>query len=121
MKQKPEDANVFVPKKVKKAHMEQLAKYRRQLWKKPVLRTLFIEMTVNCNQHCRHCGSYCGDITMENQLSDKEILQVLATLKEQILSDPKSNKKYRDSLSFLRYPKIQALRRTGCPLYKLLF
>lgn len=109
MKQKPEDANVFVPKKVKKAHMEQLAKYRRQLWKKPVLRTLFIEMTVNCNQHCRHCGSYCGDITMENQLSDKEILQVLATLKEQILSDPKSNKK----LPFLNITGGEPLVRPG--------
>ena len=36
---------------VKRKHMTELAEYRRQLWKNPRLRFLFIEMTNRCNEH----------------------------------------------------------------------
>ena len=45
---------------VKEANMRDLAAYDRQLWKKPALRFLFFELTDQCNLHCRHCGSSCG-------------------------------------------------------------
>jgi len=94
LKQKASDENVFVPKEIKKQHLEKLAVYRRGLWEKPDLRTLFIEMTLNCNEHCRHCGSWCGDVKMEGTLSDEEILNMLEKLKGQLPRDEKGNIKY---------------------------
>lgn len=41
--------------------MKQLAEYRRKLQKKPILKKLFLELTLRCNQKCLHCGSSCGD------------------------------------------------------------
>lgn len=52
-------------KTVKARHMEQLADYRRTLWKEPKLRFLFLELTLRCNERCVHCGSRCGDIPAE--------------------------------------------------------
>ena len=46
-------------------HMEQLAEYREGLKKKPLLKNLFLELTLKCNEHCLHCGSYCGDVKSE--------------------------------------------------------
>ncbi len=57
----------------KRVHMSQLADYRRELWKKPILKFLFIEMTNRCNEHCLHCGSSCGDSTSEGMLTGDEI------------------------------------------------
>ena len=66
----------------KNTHMEQLADYRENtLRKKPELRSLFIEMTGKCNEHCRHCGSNCGDFTEENPLSAVEIMDFLDQVK----------------------------------------
>ncbi len=62
--------------------MTQLAAYREELRKSPKLHSLFIEMTGLCNEHCRHCGSSCGDFTPVNQLSDQEIMNILDTVKE---------------------------------------
>lgn len=66
----------------KKHHMKQLANYRSVLRKEPRLHSLFIEMTGLCNEHCRHCGSSCGDFTPTNQLTDDEIKHILDTVKE---------------------------------------
>lgn len=49
-------------KNVKARHMEQLADYRRTLWKEPKLRFLFLELILRCNERCVHCGSRCGEI-----------------------------------------------------------
>ncbi|MBQ4424903.1 MAG: radical SAM protein [Lachnospiraceae bacterium] len=68
---------------VKQNHMEQLAEYRENVLRPhPQLHTLFIEMTVNCNEHCRHCGSNCGDITESGALSKEEIIAFLAQVRE---------------------------------------
>ena len=67
----------------KNAHMNQLADYRDgTLRKSPQLHSLFIEMTGICNEHCRHCGSNCGDFQEENPLSKEEIMGFLDQIKE---------------------------------------
>ncbi|MDO4467557.1 MAG: radical SAM protein [Bacillota bacterium] len=58
-------------------HLNRLAEYRKELQKQPQLRQLFIEMTMHCNQHCRHCGSKCGDVQEVSSLSKKEIMDVM--------------------------------------------
>lgn len=45
--------------------MEQLAEYREGLKKKPLLKNLFLELTLRCNERCLHCGSSCGDVKSE--------------------------------------------------------
>ena len=45
---------------IKISHMRQLADYREGLRKAPQLRQLFLELTLQCNEHCLHCGSSCG-------------------------------------------------------------
>ena len=49
-------------KYIKPTHLMQLHDYRQKLRKSPVLRYLFLELTMNCNEHCLHCGSRCGDV-----------------------------------------------------------
>ncbi|MGN0638412.1 MAG: radical SAM protein [Huintestinicola sp.] len=44
---------------IKSKHMKELAEYKRQLWEKPILRNLFMELTLRCNENCIHCGSKC--------------------------------------------------------------
>ena len=50
---------------IKAEHMRQLAEYRLGLWKAPKLKFLFLELTLNCNERCVHCGSRCGDLPSE--------------------------------------------------------
>lgn len=45
---------------IKKEHMRQLSEYRRGLQKDPILKFLFLELTLRCNENCVHCGSRCG-------------------------------------------------------------
>lgn len=79
----PDQKYCNLPIPVKNAHMEQLAEYREtELRPNPRLSTLFLEMTVNCNEHCRHCGSECGDHKEENRLSKEEIFRFLDEIKE---------------------------------------
>ena len=48
--------------RIKKKHMDQLAEYRHNvLWPTPKLHHLFLEVTTQCNERCRHCGSRCGE------------------------------------------------------------
>lgn len=79
-----------IPIEIKQQHFDQLNEYKNQLRKNPELRSLFIEMTLNCNEHCLHCGSNCGDIKMENQLTDYEILQALIQLKDDLAKENKT-------------------------------
>lgn len=50
--------------------------------REPILHSLFIEMTSQCNEHCRHCGSKCEYTEGDNQLSREEIQSFLDTIKE---------------------------------------
>lgn len=45
----------------KKQHLEMLHEYRKKLRAEPKLRHLFFELTMSCNEHCRHCGSRCKE------------------------------------------------------------
>ena len=68
--------------RTKKRHLDQLADYReQQLRPHPELRTLFIEMTSQCNEYCRHCGSRCGDVSRKAPLSGGEICAFLRKIK----------------------------------------
>ncbi len=58
-------------------HMTELSEYRKKLLKKPVLRHLFFELTMNCNEHCKHCGSSCGDVFLPDLLSTREYFDIL--------------------------------------------
>lgn len=75
-------SNSGLNNKTKEKHMQQLADYRKELRKSPKLHSLFIEMTGLCNEHCRHCGSSCGDFKEENRLSGDEIKAFLDKIKQ---------------------------------------
>ncbi|MEE1078832.1 MAG: radical SAM protein [Agathobacter sp.] len=83
------DIYADIPTEIKQQHFNQLNEYKEKLRKEPELRSLFIEMTLSCNEHCLHCGSNCGDIRMENQLSDYEIIQTLIKLKDDLTKEKK--------------------------------
>lgn len=60
------------------AHMAQLDAYRRDvLWTNPPLRNLFFELTLDCNEHCLHCGSRCGDEHLRDQLTLDDYKRIL--------------------------------------------
>lgn len=48
--------------KTKSEQLTELAAYKKELWKKPQLRNLFLELTLRCNENCFHCGSRCGEV-----------------------------------------------------------
>ncbi|MBQ8171334.1 MAG: radical SAM protein [Oscillospiraceae bacterium] len=50
---------------IKTKHLKMLADYRQQLMKQPQLRSLFLELTLRCNENCLHCGSRCNDVRSE--------------------------------------------------------
>lgn len=78
------DKYANIPLEIKEAHLAKVRDYVDSLYHQPPLQQLFIEMTLNCNEHCRHCGSRCGDLKMEDQLTDREILDFLADLKTKV-------------------------------------
>ncbi len=47
---------------IKPKHLKQLHDYRQKLRKDPILKYLFLELTLKCNENCLHCGSRCGDV-----------------------------------------------------------
>ena len=61
---------------LKRKHMTSLAEFRQTLYREPKLRELFLELTLNCNEHCFHCGSRCGDVRSE-ELSVEQYRTVL--------------------------------------------
>lgn len=59
-------------------HLNQLAEYRKNiLIPNPQLRQLFFELTIHCNEHCRHCGSECGDHKEKDPLTKEEYFSIL--------------------------------------------
>ena len=74
----------------KQKHFDKLNEYRNKLIKEPDLKQLFIEMTLNCNEHCLHCGSNCSiNAETDKPLSDLEIINFLLVLKKQLENDKK--------------------------------
>ena len=82
------DKYADLPTEYKIEHLQMVKDYVDSLYQKPSLKSLFIEMTLNCNEHCRHCGSKCGDVAMENILTDKEIVDFLIDLKDKVEKTP---------------------------------
>lgn len=82
------DKYADLPIEHKTEHLRMVKDYVDGLYQKPSLNSLFIEMTLDCNERCRHCGSKCGDVAMENALTDKEILDFLKDLKGKVEKKP---------------------------------
>ena len=68
--------------KIKEAHLNKLADYTKQLYKKPVLKHLFFELTLRCNARCFHCGSNCLPNAGEDELTAEEFKRILDEVKE---------------------------------------
>ena len=68
---------------VKSSHMRELAEWRREKYRNPELRHLFLELTEQCNEHCLHCGSSCGGAPSP-QVPSEILLDVLADVKERL-------------------------------------
>ena len=66
--------------KTKLNHLEQLRQYKQQLYRNPVLKYLFLELTLRCNEHCRHCGSRCGDVRT-NEMTKEQYFSFLEKIK----------------------------------------
>ena len=62
--------------KMKKTHLDMQSDVRSKLFEKPILKQLFFELTLNCNEHCQHCGSRCGDVRAD-EMSPLEWKQIL--------------------------------------------
>lgn len=58
-------------KEIKLKNMNNLAEYRKVLYENPKLRNIFIEVTLNCNANCEHCGSRCGSGKHEEEIDAK--------------------------------------------------
>lgn len=53
--------------------MVRLSEHIDELYRKPRLRNLFWEATVQCNLSCLHCGSNCNNIKHNDSLTGKEM------------------------------------------------
>ncbi|WP_026515310.1 radical SAM/SPASM domain-containing protein [Butyrivibrio sp. LB2008] len=67
--------------KMKLSHLDLQYDVRKKFFKKPYLKQLFFELTLNCNEHCWHCGSRCGDVHAA-EMSPQEWKDILDQLKE---------------------------------------
>ena len=74
--------------RMKNKHLRQLEDYRYSLFKEPQLRNLFLELTLRCNEHCLHCGSWCGDVKSE-ELTVEDYRRLLTEVKEDMTTDGK--------------------------------
>ena len=64
-------------KQIKIKNLDRLYEYRQKLYKNPVLKDLFIEVTSRCNARCEHCGSSCGDFIPKDEIEGAQIKNVL--------------------------------------------
>ena len=67
--------------KVKTDHMTALAEYTEELYKRPDLRHLFLELTNACNERCFHCGSNCS-VPGDDELTTEEFKSILDQVRE---------------------------------------
>ena len=76
------DNNSGLSERVKKKHLKELSEYRvGTLRPNPDLHSLFLEVTQDCNEHCRHCGSRCGDLKNDEPVTLEEWKRVLSEVK----------------------------------------
>ena len=69
-------------KKIKIDNMDKLADYRKKLYEKPILKDLFLEVTLRCNARCEHCGSSCGDTILKDEISIEDLKRTLRDISE---------------------------------------
>lgn len=69
--------------------LDEVSNYKNKLFKEPVLQQIAIELTLDCNCYCKHCGSKCGELTNKDLLTDKEILSFLENLSKDLKEDKK--------------------------------
>ena len=55
----------------KQEHLNILFEYKQKLRRSPQLRFLFLELTMRCNEYCRHCGSRCNDLVCDELTADE--------------------------------------------------
>jgi hypothetical protein len=65
-------------KKIKQEHLNQLADYTARLYEHPRLRHLFLELTLQCNEHCFHCGSSCTSEKKEELSLEEQVERIRA-------------------------------------------
>ena len=65
----------------KYGQLKQMSDYRNQLRQQPILKFLFLELTMNCNERCLHCGSSCGDVRSE-EIPVQTYFKLLDTVKK---------------------------------------
>ena len=68
-------------KAIKSNHLDQLSEYVHQLYNKPELHFLFLELTQRCNSNCFHCGSSCGKEIVEQELRLRDYQVILQQVK----------------------------------------
>ena len=66
---------------LKRKHLAQIADYRVWLRTHPRLKHLFLELTLRCNERCRHCGSYAGEVCMP-EMTPAQYHDLLVQIKE---------------------------------------
>lgn len=64
-------------RQIKIKNLDKIYEYKQKLYKKPVLKDLFIEATSRCNARCEHCGSSCGDKIPDDEISSDELKKTL--------------------------------------------
>ena len=67
----------------KRRHLAQLAEWRRAKYAEPELRHLFLELTLQCNERCLHCGSRC-DAGKSPEVPSELLLDILADVKRRL-------------------------------------
>ena len=73
---------IKIIEKYKIKNLNRLAKYRKKLVKKPILKDLFLEVTSRCNARCEHCGSSCGYEKPKNEISKEKLMETLKEISE---------------------------------------
>ena len=61
----------------KKMAMLDINDYVKELYDKPKLKNLFLEVTSRCNARCEHCGSSCTNKIKETEIESKYIKKAL--------------------------------------------
>ena len=74
-------------RKLKEYHMTLIRDKRRELYKKPELRHLFLEVTSKCNANCLHCGSRCDANEQGEEISAEELKKTLKDIAERYGAD----------------------------------
>lgn len=62
---------------IKIKNLDELYEYKQELYKNPILKDLFLEVTSRCNAHCEHCGSSCGDKIISDKISADDLKRTL--------------------------------------------